>query len=87
VDGNYIYENVYDKQPNTIQPFRPRVKSHFENSDINLDNIAPIVIPENPPWLNTRPTFNFELTQYKKSETNPLLIQQHCAEIRSVTSE
>ena len=38
-----LYENVYDKQPNTIQP--------FENSDINLDDIAPIVIPENPPWL------------------------------------
>ena len=54
---------------------------------INLDDIAPIVIPENPPWLNPKPTFNFELTQYKKSETNPLLIQQHFAEIRSVTSE
>jgi hypothetical protein len=23
------------------------------------------------------PIFNFELTQYKQSETNPLLIQQH----------
>jgi hypothetical protein len=32
-------------------------------------------------------TLNFELTQYKKPETNPLLIQQHFAEIRSVTSE
>jgi hypothetical protein len=58
-----------------------------ENSDINLDDIAPIVIPENPPWLNPKPTFNFELTKYKKSETNPLLIQQHFAEVRSVTSE
>jgi hypothetical protein len=27
-----------------------------------VDDIAPIVIPENPPWLNPRPTFNFELT-------------------------
>jgi hypothetical protein len=52
-----------------------------------LDDIAPIVIPENPPWLNPKPTFIFELTQHKKSETNPLLIQQHFAEIRSVTSE
>jgi hypothetical protein len=42
---------------------------------------------ENPPWLNPKPTFNFELAQHKKSETNPLLIQQHFAEIRSVTSE
>jgi hypothetical protein len=30
---NPLYENIYDKQP-------------FENSDINLDDIAPIVIPE-----------------------------------------
>ena len=30
---------------------------------------------------------DFELTQHKKSETIPLLIQQHFAEIRSVTSE
>ena len=52
-----------------------------------MDDITPIVIPENPPWLNPKPTFNFELAQYKKSETNPLLIQQHIAEIRSATSE
>jgi hypothetical protein len=71
---NPLFENVYDKQPNTIQPFGLRIKSHFENSDINLDDIAPIVIPENPPWLNPKPIFNFELTQYKKSETNLLLI-------------
>ena len=34
---NPLYENVYDKQPNTIQP---------------------LVIPENPPWLNPKRTFN-----------------------------
>ena len=77
---NTIYENVYDKQPNTIQPFGVRVKSHFTNSDI-----TPIVISENPPWLNPRHIFNLELTKYKKSETNPLLI--HFAEIVSITSE
>ena len=56
-----------------------RVKSHFEN----LDDFAPIVIPENSPWLNHKPIFNFDLTQYKISETNSLLIQQQFAEIRS----
>jgi hypothetical protein len=69
---NPLYEYIYDKQPNTIQPFGLRVKSHFENSDINLDDIAPTVSPENPPWLNPKPTFNFELAQYKQSGTNPL---------------
>ena len=84
---NPLIENVYDKQPNTIQPFELRVKSQFENSVKTLDDIAPIIIPENRPWLNPKPTFNFELIQYKKSETNPLLIQQQFAEIRSVTPE
>jgi hypothetical protein len=42
---NPLYEKVYDKQPNTIQPFGLRVKLHFENSDM-----PPIVILENPPW-------------------------------------
>jgi len=84
---NPLYENVYDKQPNTIQPVGLRVTSHFENYDINLDDIAPMVIHENPSWLNPKSIFNFELAQYKKSETNPLLIHQHFAEIRSVTSE
>jgi hypothetical protein len=51
-----------------------------------MDDVAPIVIPENPPCLNPKPTFNFELTQYKKSETNPLLIQQHFAEEGSFAS-
>jgi len=33
--------------------------------DVNLDDIAPIVIPENP-MVKPKPAFNFELTQYKK---------------------
>ena len=63
------------------------MKSHIANSDINLDDIAPIVIPENPPWLNSKSSFNLEFTQYKKSETNPILFLQHFSEIRSVTSK
>ena len=82
-----LYEDVYDEQPNTIQLFGLRVKSHIENSNINLDDIAPIVIPENPSWFNPKPIFNLELTQYKQVYTIPLLIKQHFAEIRLVTSE
>jgi len=69
---NPLFENVYDKQLNTIQPIGLRVKSHIENSYIILDDTAPIVIPENLPWLNPKPIFNFKFTQYKTSETNPL---------------
>ena len=52
---NPLYENVSINNPNTIQHFGHRVKSHFENSDINLDDKAPIVFPENPPWVNPKP--------------------------------
>ena len=45
-----------------------------------MDDIVPTIISENLPWLNPKPTFHFEITQHKKEETNPLLIQQHFAE-------
>jgi len=60
-----LYENVYEKQPNTIQSFGLRIESNFEHSDIDLDDIAHIVIPESSPWLNPKPIFNFEHTKYK----------------------
>jgi hypothetical protein len=43
-----------------------KFNKNFENSDINLDDIAPMVIPENPPWLNPKPTFNFEISEFSK---------------------
>jgi hypothetical protein len=54
-----------------LQPFGLRVNTHFENSDINLDDIAPIVIPENPPWLNPKPRlvcFNIQTLNWRRSE-------------------
>ena len=55
----------------------------------NLKNCFHLLIPFSLTiFFNIfKPIFNFELTQYKTSETNPLQIQQHFAEIRSVTSE
>lgn len=48
-----LYMKVFcDEQLNTIQPFEHRVESHFEDSDMNLDDIAPFVVPEGPPWLD-----------------------------------
>jgi hypothetical protein len=48
-----------------------------KNSDINLDDTAPIVIPENPPLINPKPTFNFELTKYKRALSFTTLNYQH----------
>jgi hypothetical protein len=47
--------------------------SEYNNtdSDKDLDDITPIVIPENPPWLNPKPIFYFDLTQYKTILNKP----------------
>lgn len=62
------------------------MESYFEGSDIDLDDVAPIVIPEGLPWLDPGPIFGFELAQYE-SETDPLLVRQRFAEVGSVASE
>jgi hypothetical protein len=46
--------------------------------------MAPMVIPEKPPWLNPKPIFNSKLTKYKQIETNPLLIQQNFDETDNI---
>ena len=48
---NPLYENVYDK--------KNQYNSTCENYDIKVDDIAPMVIHENPSWLNPKPIFNF----------------------------
>lgn len=62
------------------------MESYFEGSDIDLDDLAPIAIPEGLPWLDPGPIFGFELAQYE-SETDPLLVRQRFAEVGSVVSE
>jgi len=43
------FRNVYDKQPNKFQSIVGiPLKLHFENSDISLDDVASIIIPETP---------------------------------------
>ena len=68
---NPLYENVYDKQTTTIQ----LLKSRFEHSDINLDDIAPIVIPENPRLLILNLSLILNIHNTRNLKTNPLLIQ------------
>ena len=51
---NPVFENVDGKQHITIQYLELRIKSHFEKSDMNLDDIATITSPENSSWLNQK---------------------------------
>jgi hypothetical protein len=59
---NPTYENVLKKlNAIQIQSLGRCTKSHSEKKyGISLD-VIPHIIPDNPPWLNQRLTFNLEL--------------------------
>ena len=80
---NPIYTKVFQKHETKIPPFGIRIKPHLEKIDFNFDQIFPVQIPKSPPWELPRPKFIFDLRKHKKSDTNPLIIQQHFAEIKS----
>ena len=84
---NPPYENVFEKHVNKIPPFGIRIKPHLEAFDLNLEIVAPVEVPNCPPWELLKPKLIFDLRKHKKADTNPLIIQQHYAEIKSNFSD
>ena len=84
---NPLYEPIFEKHPNKIPSFGIRIKPHIEALDIDLDTIAPVEISKSPPWEFPKPKFIYDLRKHKKSDTNPLIIQQHFAEIISFKTD
>ena len=84
---NPLYSDIFQKHENKIPTFGIRIKPHLEACDINLNTIIPVVVPKVPPWELPKPKFIFDLRQHKKSDTNPLIIQQHFNEIKSNYSD
>ena len=50
---------------------------------MDAKSVAPVFVSNCPPWKLFKPNFIFDLRSHKKSDTNPLLIQQNFAEIKS----
>ena len=80
---NPQYEHIFEKHVNKIPPFGIRIKPHLQALNIDLDTIASVEVPKCPPWELPKPKFIFDLRKHKKTDTNPLIIQQHFAEIKS----
>ena len=80
---NPVYADKYIKFPCKIRPFGLRIRDHIVEANIKLEDVAPVNLPESPPWLLPEPHIIFDLRQYNKSVTNPLIIKQSFAEIKS----
>ena len=83
---NPSYSDAFAKS-SKIPTFGLRIRPHLLESGINLEEIVSAPFPESPPWLFPQPKLLFDLRVYKKSETCPLVIQQHFAEIKDKYSD
>ena len=78
---NPIYEDIIAKHENKIPPLGLRLKPHLASFD--LKSVAQVKICKCPPWELPKPKMIFDLREHNQYKTNPLLIQQHYAEIKA----
>lgn len=82
---NPIYEDIFAKHENKIPPLGIRLKPHLASFD--LKSVAQVETCKCPPWELPKPKMIFDLREHNKNKTNPLLIQQHYAEIKANYSD
>ena len=72
---NPIYQDLFMQKPKTPAPLGIRIQEALDQSNIDFGVIAVSQIPEIPPWTYEPPSVNWELSQYRKSDTNNLVYQ------------
>lgn len=80
---NPIYVDIYRKHESKTPPFGIRIKPHLEAIHLETNAVTPVVTSKCPPWELPHPSFIFDLREYKKSDTNPLFLQQKFSEIKA----
>ena len=75
-------EDLYDKNKYAIKPIGLRVKKHLHDSNLNLDIAKPSTLSDIPPWQLLKPKVDTSLSEYKKSETNPVVFKQKLSELK-----
>ena len=75
-------EDLYDKNKYAIKPIGLRVKKHLHDSNLNLDIAKPSTLSDIPPWQLLKPKEDTSLSEYKKSETNPVVFKQKLSELK-----
>jgi hypothetical protein len=68
---NPKYRFVFQRKMAAIPPFGLRCENLLHNMDIDLDSIAVLPLPLNPPWTLHSGTVNFHLHCGKKSSIDP----------------
>ena len=59
-----------------------RIQKHIADSNVPLDIIKPISHYKIPPWKLLKAEIDTSLSEFKKTETNPLVFKQKLAEFK-----
>ena len=79
---NPQYENLYDKIKKCIKSIGFRIQKHIDDSNMPLDIIKPLSHSKISPWKLLKPEIDTSLSEFKKTETNPLVFKQKLAEFK-----
>jgi hypothetical protein len=75
-------EDLYDKNKYAIKPIGLELKNIYSTPTLNLDIAKPSTLLDIPPWQLLKPKVDTSLSEYKKSETNPVVFKQKLSELK-----
>ena len=71
------YTELFDRKPRSIKPIGMRLREHIDNVGFDPEDIEQFVYSRVPPWKYIMPITCFDLSQHKKSETDPIVFRTH----------
>ena len=80
---NHCYAELYNKNPKAIKPLALRIQPHLEAAELDLKCISKTTISEMAPWKLHKPTVCFDLTEYSKADTDPIIFQSEFLDLRA----
>ena len=78
-----ISNRLFENKPNAIKPIRMSLKESLEQTSISPNKIKESGVIELPPWTIESPAVLYDLTHYKKSDTNSISFKSHFNELKS----
>ena len=75
------FSEYYERKPNAIKSFGPRIAPLLDSFNSNTKNIQKHSFPDIPSWCINKPTIVLHLHNSKKSFSDPHLLKQNFQEL------
>ena len=72
----------YEKNKRYTKSISFRIQRHINETNIPLDIIKPVSHSKIPPWKLLKPEIDTSLTEFRKTEANPVVFKEKVAEFK-----